>query len=202
MKPTIICIDLEGVLIPEIWIAFAKKTGIKQLELTTKDVEDYNELMKMRLEILYKNKLTLNHIKEVISTLNPLQGAASFISWVRQRTQIVILSDTFYDFAMPLMEKLNYPTLFCHSLKTDDNGFIKDYVLRTPDHKNKTVKAFKDLNFNTIAIGDSFNDISMLKQAHKGILFKAPDNVIKKYPDFEKLSDFDELIKHLENMLI
>ncbi len=201
MKPTIVAIDLEGVLIPEIWIEFAQKTGIKELEITTKDVENYSELMEKRLDILFRNDLTLNDIQEVILSLNPLEGAVDFLHWLRKKTQTIILSDTFYEFAMGIMGKLEFPTLFCHSLITDRRGYIQDYTLRLDDHKRKAVQSFKNLNFNTIAIGDSFNDISMLKQADKGILFNAPQKVKQKYPDFPEYTTYEELMSNISPLL-
>jgi len=202
MVPTIIAMDLEGVLVPEIWIAVSKKTGIEKLKLTTKDIEDYDELMKMRLDILKKNNLKLKDIQDVISTLDPLDGAIEYMNWVRSKTQVVILSDTYYEFAMPLMKKLGYPTLLYHSLVIDSDGFIADYKIRIKDPKRKSVEAFKNLNFRVFAIGDSFNDISMLKEADKGILFKAPDNVKQKYSDFVSFDKFDELRKYLDSILL
>ncbi|WP_020408792.1 bifunctional phosphoserine phosphatase/homoserine phosphotransferase ThrH [Hahella ganghwensis] len=187
------CLDLEGVLIPEIWIAFAEKTAIPELRATTRDVPDYDVLMRQRLEILDKHGYGLPDIQAVISTLDPLPGAKEFLDWLRARFQLVILSDTFYEFAMPLMEKLGMPTLFCHRLKTDENGKVTDYVLRQPDPKRASVKAFHGLNYYVIAAGDSYNDTTMLSEADAGILFHAPDNVIAEFPQFPAVHTYDDL---------
>jgi len=200
-KPTLVAMDLEGVLIPEIWIAFAQKTGIEKLKLTTRDINDYNVLMRGRLEILKQHGLTLKDIQEVIETLDPLPGAVEYVAWLRSQTQLVILSDTFYEFAAPMMKKLGYPTLLCHSLEMDEKNFITHYHLRIEDPKKKAVKAFKDLNFNVIAIGDSYNDTTMLKEAHIGILFKSPENIQKEFPQFKALKEYSELKAYLEPLI-
>lgn len=192
-KPAILGMDLEGVLIPEVWIAFSEKTGIEKLRLTTRDVESYDELMSMRLSILKENKLKLSDIQDVIATLDPLPGALDFVNWAKENTQLVILSDTYYEFAKPLMKKLGYPTLFCHSLETDSDGFITDYKLRDPDSKRKAVLSFKEQNFYTVCTGDSFNDTTMLKEADKGILFHAPSSIAERFPQFDSLQEYDEL---------
>ena len=178
----VICLDLEGVLVPEIWIAFAEKTGIKKLRLTTRDIPDYDELMQGRLKILNDNNLKLSDIEAVIGGIAPLPGAKEFLSSLESEFQVIILSDTFNQFAGPLMAQLDYPTLFCHDLIIDKSGKISDYRLRIPDAKTKAVVALKKLNLKVIAAGDSYNDTGMLKEADAGILFRAPDNVVKEFP--------------------
>ncbi|MBU1690557.1 MAG: bifunctional phosphoserine phosphatase/homoserine phosphotransferase ThrH [Gammaproteobacteria bacterium] len=189
----IVCLDLEGVLIPEIWIAFAERTGIPELRRTTRDEPDYDKLMKYRLGILAEKKLGLHDIQDVISGLEPLPGASEFVEWLRPRFQVVILSDTFYEFAMPLMKHLGWPTLFCHRLEADGNGMLVNYHLRMPDQKRESVKAFKRLNYRTIAAGDSYNDTAMLSEAHAGILFCPPDNVVREFPQFPVTRDYEAL---------
>lgn len=189
----IVCLDLEGVLVPEIWIAFAERTGISELRRTTRDEPDYDKLMKYRLDILAEKKLGLPDIQEVISGLEPLTGAREFVDWLRPRFQVVILSDTFYEFAMPLMKHLGWPTLFCHRLEADENGMMVNYHLRMPEQKRESVKAFKGLNFRTIAAGDSYNDTAMLAEAHAGILFCPPDNVVREFPQFPVTRDYEAL---------
>ncbi len=191
------CLDLEGVLIPEIWIAVAEKTGIKKLRLTTRDIPDYDELMRGRLKILDENNLKLADIQEVIGTLSPLEGAKEFLAWLKSEFQVVILSDTFYQFAGPLMEKLEHPTLFCNELVVNSDGRITNYHLRQPDGKTKAVTALKGLNFQVIAAGDSYNDMGMLKVADAGILFRPPDNVIEEFPQFSVTHTYDEFKKIL-----
>lgn len=187
------CLDLEGVLIPEIWIAFAEKTGIDALKATTRDIPDYDVLMKQRLRILDDHNLGLNEIQAVIAELEPLPGAREFVDWLRERFQVVILSDTFYEFAAPLMRQLGYPTLFCHRLEVDGSGKVLDYVLRQPDPKRASIKAFHGLNFRCIAAGDSYNDTTMLGEADAGILFNAPANVIAEFPQFPAVTGYDNL---------
>lgn len=187
------CLDLEGVLIPEIWIAFAEKTGIDALKATTRDIPDYDVLMKQRLQILDDHNLGLNEIQAVIAELEPLPGAKAFVDWLRERFQVVILSDTFYEFAAPLMRQLGYPTLFCHRLEVDGQGKVLDYVLRQPDPKRASIKAFHGLNFRCIAAGDSYNDTTMLGEADAGILFNAPANVIAEFPQFPAVTGYDNL---------
>lgn len=189
----IACLDLEGVLVPEIWINFAKKTGIDELKATTRDIPDYDVLMRQRLRILDQHKLGLNEIQEVIADMGPLDGALEFVDWLRERFQVVILSDTFYEFAQPLMRQLRWPTLMCHKLVVDGNGRITDYQLRQKDPKRQAVKAFQSLNFRCIAAGDSYNDTTMLAQAEAGILFKAPANVIAEFPQFPAVHTYEEL---------
>ena len=187
------CLDLEGVLIPEIWIGFAEKTGIEELKATTRDIPDYNILMRQRLDILNKHKLGLPDIQQVIATMRPLEGANEFIGWLKESFQLIILSDTFYEFSHPLMQQLNFPTLFCHRLITDEKGYIVDYKLRQEDPKRQCVKAFHGLNFRVIAAGDSYNDTTMLAEADAGILFRAPENVITEFPQFPSVTSYQEL---------
>lgn len=189
------CLDLEGVLIPEIWINFAEKTGIEELKATTRDIPDYDVLMKQRLRLLKENNLGLNEIQEVIDTMEPIPGAKEFTDWLRARFQLVILSDTFYEFAAPLMKQLGYPTLLCHKLEVAENGEIVDYKLRQEDPKRQSVKAFHSLNYRVIAAGDSYNDTTMLSEAEAGILFKAPDNVIAEFPQFPAVHEYEDLKK-------
>ena len=186
------CLDLEGVLVPEIWIAFAEKTGIEKLRLTTRDIPDYDELMQGRLKILNENNLKLSDIEKVIGGIAPLPGAKEFLSWLESEFQVIILSDTFNQFAGPLMEQLDYPTLFCHDLIVDKSGKITDYRLRISDAKTKAVAALKKLNLKIIAAGDSYNDTGMLKEADAGILFRAPDNVVKEFPQFPVTQTYEE----------
>ncbi|TNC84778.1 MAG: bifunctional phosphoserine phosphatase/homoserine phosphotransferase ThrH [Alcanivorax sp.] len=189
----IACLDLEGVLVPEIWINFAEKTGIEELKATTRDIPDYDVLMKQRLAILNQHKLGLNEIQEVIDSLGPMDGALEFVDWLRERFQVVILSDTFYEFAQPLMRQLRWPTLFCHRLEVADDGRIVDYKLRQTDPKRSSVKAFHSLNYRCIAAGDSYNDTTMLSEAEAGILFKAPQNVINEFPQFPAVNTYADL---------
>jgi len=186
------CLDLEGVLVPEIWIAFAEKTGIEKLRLTTRDIPDYDELMQGRLKILNENNLKLADIEDVIGGIAPLPGAKEFLSWLESEFQVIILSDTFNQFAGPLMAQLDFPTLFCHDLIVDESGKITDYKLRIPDAKTKAVAALKKLNLKVIAAGDSYNDTGMLKEANAGILFRAPDNVVKEFPQFPVTQTYEE----------
>lgn len=187
------CLDLEGVLIPEIWIEFANKTGIEELKATTRDVPDYDVLMKQRLRILDEHGYKIQDIQEVIATLSPLEGAREFIDWLRERFQVVILSDTFYEFAQPLMRQLGFPTLLCHKLEVDEEGRITDYKLRQVDPKRQAIRSFQLLNYRCVAAGDSYNDTTMLKQAEAGILFKSPKNVIEEFPQFPAVHEYSEL---------
>ena len=191
------CLDLEGVLVPEIWIAFAEKTGIEKLRLTTRDIPDYNKLMQGRLDILNENNLTLSDIQEVIKGVSPFPGAKEFLAWLKSEFQVIILSDSFNQFAGPLMAQLDYPTLFCHDLIIGEAGKIKDFQLRIRDAKTKAVKALQGLNLKVIAAGDSYNDTGMLKQADAGILFRAPNNVIEEFPQFPVTLDYDGFKKLL-----
>jgi phosphoserine / homoserine phosphotransferase len=194
----IVCLDLEGVLVPEIWINVAAHTGIEALRATTRDVPDYDVLMRRRLAILDAHGIGLSTIREVIAALGPLDGAVGFIAWLRQRYQVVILSDTFYEFAEPLMRSLDWPTLFCHRLIVDDADRITGYRLRMKDHKRAAVLAFRGLNFRCVAIGDSYNDIAMLGAADTGILFRAPANVAAEFPRFTRAERYDELVEALQ----
>ena len=187
------CLDLEGVLVPEIWINVAQRTGIDALRRTTRDEPDYSVLMRQRLKILDEHGLGIAQIQEVIGTMHPLPGAADFLDWLRERYQLVILSDTFYQFAEPLMRQLAFPTLFCHNLEVDAQGRIVDFHLRLPDQKRRAVQAFHGLNLKVIAAGDSYNDTSMLLEAEAGILFSPPDNVVAEFPQLPVTRDYDEL---------
>lgn len=189
----IVCSDLEGVFIPEIWINVAEKTGIPELRLTTRDISDYDVLMRKRLQILKGNRLKLSDIQAVIDTMNPIEGALEFLDWLRSITQVIVVSDTFKEFAGPMMKKLGWPTLFCHSLTVDANGMIVSYDLRQQQAKEKTALALKGLNYQIIAMGDSYNDIAMLKAADKGLLFRPPENVIREFPEFPVTHDYDSL---------
>lgn len=189
----IACLYLEGVLVPEIWIAFAEHTGIDALRATTRDVPDYDQLMRQRLRILHEHKLKLAQIQAVIAQLRPLDGAVDFLGWLRERFQLLILSDTFYEFALPLMRQLGYPTLLCHRLEADAQGYVANYHLRLPDQKRAAVKALHQLNFRVIAAGDSYNDTGMLSEADAGILFCPPRNVIEQFPQFPVTQDYAEL---------
>ncbi len=198
----IICSDLEGVFVPEIWINVAEKTGIKELRLTTRDIEDYDVLMKNRLDILDQHNLKIKDIQDVIATMEPLEGALEFIEWLRSHTQIIVVSDTFTQFATPLMKKLGWPTLFCHTLSMASDGSVTGYNLRQKDGKRQAVISLKNLNYDTIAIGDSYNDISMLKEADTGLLFRPPENVKDEYPDFPVSYTYDQLKDILQDILV
>ena len=187
------CLDLEGVLVPEIWIAFAERTGIDELRATTRDIPDYNVLMKQRLGLLNQHNLKIDDIQEVIATLEPLPGAIDFVDWLRERFQVIILSDTFYEFSQPLMRQLKWPTLLCHRLVTDDAGRVVDYKLRQEDPKRASVNALHSLNYRVIAAGDSYNDTTMLSEADVGFLIHAPQNVIDEFPQFKPVANLDEL---------
>jgi phosphoserine/homoserine phosphotransferase len=186
------CLDLEGVLIPEVWINFAERTGIEALRATTREIPDYDVLMRQRLAILEENGLGLADIQEVIGGMAPLEGALEFLDWLRERFQVIILSDTFYEFAEPFMRQLGWPTLFCHRLETDAKGRVVDYHLRQPDPKRQSVRAFKLLNFRVIATGDSYNDTTMLAEADEGILFCPPENVIREFPQYPVATTYEE----------
>ena len=193
MQQTLVTLDLEGVLIPEVWIAVAERTGLEALTRTTRDEPDYDVLMRYRLDILEQNGLTMSLIEDVISGLAPLDGAKKFLDELRTQTQVIILSDTFEQFARPFMRQLGWPTVFCHRLVVDDDR-ITDYELRQPDQKRKSVQAFHGLNYKVIAAGDSYNDTTMLNEADAGFLFHAPENVIAEFPQFPALKTFDELL--------
>jgi phosphoserine/homoserine phosphotransferase len=189
----IACLDLEGVLIPEVWISFAERTGIEELRVTTREIPDYDKLMRQRLAILSQHELGIRDIQAVIDGMDPLPGAAETLLWLRERFQVVILSDTFYEFAEPFMRKLGWPTLLCHRLEISDKGMITDYKIRQPDPKRASVQAFHDLKYRIIATGDSYNDTSMLSEADAGILFRPPDNVIEEFPQFPVAREYPEL---------
>ncbi len=197
----IACLDLEGVLVPEIWIEFAERTGISALRATTRDVPDYDALMRQRLRLLKEHRLGLPDIQAVIAGMRPLAGAPEFLDWLRERFQVVILSDTFYEFATPLMRQLGHPTLLCHRLITDASGFVTEYRLRLPDQKRQAVKAFHALNYRVAAAGDSYNDTAMLSEADVGILFCPPQNVIAEFPQFPVTRDYAELRRAFERAL-
>ncbi len=191
----IACLDLEGVLVPEIWIEFAKVTGIEELKATTRDIPDYDVLMKQRIRILEEHKLGLKEIQDVIATLKPLDGAVEFVNWLRERFQVIILSDTFYEFSQPLMRQLGFPTLLCHRLNVDERGMVVGYTLRQKDPKRQSVLALKTLYYRIIAAGDSYNDTTMLGEADQGILFHAPQNVIEQFPQFPAVHTYEDLKK-------
>jgi phosphoserine/homoserine phosphotransferase len=187
------CLDLEGVLVPEIWIAFAERTGIDELRATTRDIPDYDVLMRQRLRLLDEHKLRIGDIQEVIASLEPLPGAIDFVDWLRERFQVIILSDTFYEFSEPLMRQLKWPTLFCHRLVIDGEGRVVDYKLRQKDPKRASVQALHSLNYRVIAAGDSYNDTTMLGEADVGFLIHAPQNVIDEFPQFKPVNTLQEL---------
>ena len=187
------CLDLEGVLIPEIWIGLAERTGIEALRATTRDIPDYDVLMKQRLGLLKQHNLGIKDLQAVIDNMSPLEGAKEFVDWLNENFQVIILSDTFYEFAKPLMRQLGYPTLFCHRLGIDEQGNINDYFFFFVDPKRQSVKAFHQLNYRVIAAGDSYNDTSMLSEADVGILFRAPANVIREFPQFSSVTSYEEL---------
>lgn len=196
----IACLDLEGVLVPEIWIHVAEHTGVEGLRRTTRDEPDYDVLMRYRLDLLDEHGIGLPVIQEVIAAMGPLPGAREFLDELRACMQVIILSDTFYPFAAPLMRQLGWPTLFCHQLEIAEDGRIADYALRQQDQKRHAVEAFRSLNFHVIAAGDSYNDTSMLAAAHAGILFRPPDNVIREFPQFPVTQSYDELRKAIEEV--
>ena len=189
----IVCLDLEGVLVPEIWIEFSRRTSIPELSRTTRDEPDYDKLMKARLAILKRHGLGLAAIQRVIDEMGPMAGAREFLDALRADYQVIILSDTFYEFARPLMRQLGLPTLFCHSLVVDDAGMIADYRLRMPDQKREAVRRLKELRFRVVAAGDSYNDTAMLSEAHGGILFHPPENVVREFPQFPVTRDYGAL---------
>ncbi|MES2236654.1 MAG: bifunctional phosphoserine phosphatase/homoserine phosphotransferase ThrH [Pseudomonadota bacterium] len=195
----LVCLDLEGVLIPEIWIEFAQRTGIRELRRTTRDEPDYDKLMAYRLNLLKTHKLGLPDIQKVIADMGPMTGAKDFLDALRHDFQVVILSDTFYEFAMPLMEQLGMPTLFCHKLETDATGFLVNYHLRMPNQKKEAVQRFKELRFQVIAAGDSYNDTAMLMEAHAGILFHPPQNVIDEFPQFPVAMNYAALRAEIDS---
>jgi phosphoserine/homoserine phosphotransferase len=197
----IVCTDLEGVLVPEIWINVARKTGIEELKLTTRDISDYDVLMRKRLGILEHHGLKLKDITDVIATMAPLDGALEFLTWLREQTQVIIVSDTFVEFAKPLMAKLGWPTLLCNHLSIDSSGAIIDYHLRQKDGKRHVVLAMQGLNFDVIAMGDSYNDITMLQTAGHGILFRPPEAIKAEYPQFPVAETYAQIRQELERLL-
>ena len=197
----VVCLDLEGVFTPEVWINVALKMGIPELKLTTRDEPDYDKLMKRRLKILREHGITLKRIQEVIAGMELLPGAKEFLDWLRSMTQVIIVTDSYIEFAMPLIKKLGYPILLCHDLETDEDNIIINYHLRIRDMKKKTVQAFKEMNYIVIAVGDSYNDMDMLIEANQGILFKPPENIIKEFPQFPMVIEYSDLKKRLSNHL-
>jgi len=189
----LVCLDLEGVLVPEIWIEFAERTKIPELRRTTRDEPDYDKLMQYRLALLKQHRLGLPDIQQVIASMGPMAGARDFLDALRRDYQVIILSDTFYEFAMPLMAQLGFPTLFCHKMEADAEGWVIDYHLRMPNQKKESVRRFKEINFKVIAAGDSYNDTAMLAEAHAGILFHPPQNVIDEFPQFPVTMNYAEL---------
>jgi phosphoserine / homoserine phosphotransferase len=196
-KPVIVCLDLEGVLVPEIWINVALKTGIEELKITTREMPDYDKLMRQRLAILDRNNLKISDIQEVIGTMGPLEGAPEFIRWLHDRCQVIILSDTFYQFAFPLMKQLGFPTLFCNQLEIDAAGRIANYHMRMQNQKKHSVAAFRSLNFFTMAAGDAYNDTAMLGEADAGFFFRPPDHLPKEFPQFPVTHTYGELQERL-----
>ncbi len=196
-QPVVVCLDLEGVLVPEIWINVAAKTGIDDLKITTREMPDYDKLMRQRLTILDHHALKISDIQDVIGKMGPLEGATDFLAWLRERCQVVILSDTFYQFAQPLMRQLGFPTLFCNQLEIDSQGRIVNYHMRMENPKKHAVAALKMLNFFTMAAGDSYNDTSMLAEADKGFFFRPPDHLPKEFPGFPVTQTYSELQRHL-----
>ena len=192
-KMLVVFLDLEGVLIPEIWYGLAVVTKIEELKLTTRDIADYDELMNHRIKICDQNNLTLKDIHKVVENIEPLDGASEFLKWLRERNEVVILSDTYREFISPLLHKLQYPTVLCHSLKLDGNSRIVDYCLRIEDHKRLAVKAFNELNYHSIAVGDSYNDINMLNEANQGILFRTTKKIANEFPNLTVLNEYEDL---------
>ena len=197
----IVCLDLEGVLVPEIWIAFAEKTGIPEFKRTTRDEPDYDKLMHFRMDLLDRHGLGLKEIQEVIAKIDPLEGAKDFLDALRARTQVLILSDTFYEFAMPLMKKLGYPTLMCNALQVDPNGRIVGYKMRCPQSKLTTVKALQSCGFETIAAGDSFNDLGMIRASKAGFLFRSTEKIKADNPDLPAFETYADFLKGITEAL-
>ena len=198
----IVCLDLEGVLVPEIWIAFAEATGIPDLRRTTRDEPDYDKLMRFRLDILNQHGLGLPEIQKVIAGIEPLPGAKDFLDRLREKSQVIIISDTFSQFAMPLMKKLGWPTLFCNSLLVDEDGRITGYQMRIADSKYNTVKALQSAGFDTIACGDSFNDLRMIQAGKAGFLFRTTEQIKADHPDIPAYEEFDDLFSAIEAVLL
>ena len=197
-----VCLDLEGCLVPEIWIEFSKRADIPELKRTTRDEPDYDKLMTYRLNILREHKLGLPDIQKEIAEMGPMPGARSFLDKLREDYQVVILSDTFYEFAHPLMRQLGWPTLFCHSLEADSEGMLVAYHLRMPDQKREAVKRFKELKLKVVAAGDSYNDTAMLGEAHGGILFHPPENVIREFPQYPVVLNYDDLRSEIDKAFL
>ncbi len=196
----LVCLDLEGVLVPEIWLAVAQRTGIDALRLTTRDISDYDALMRRRISILAEHGIGLSKIQTVIETLEPLEGAADFLRRLREVTPVVILSDTFREFAVPILRRLEWPTLFCNELVVDEGGMIRNYVLRRPDGKRNAVQAFKSMGLNVIAAGDSYNDLGMLQEADFGILFRAPEKIRNEQAQFPVYDAYDAFLAHVNEL--
>ena len=196
-QPVITCLDMEGVLFPEIWLGLADKVGLEELRLTTRDISDYDVLMKKRLDVLRTHRITIHDIHEVVRTILPLPGVPEFMAWLRRRSQVIILSDTFYEFVQPLMEQLHFPTIFCHSLGINTDGIITDYCLRQKDQKRKAVSVLKNLGFRVLAGGDSYNDVSMLQEADAGFFFCPPESITQEYPQFPVAKTYQEFQEHL-----
>nr|VFK27556.1 MAG: phosphoserine phosphatase [Candidatus Kentron sp. MB]VFK32770.1 MAG: phosphoserine phosphatase [Candidatus Kentron sp. MB]VFK74351.1 MAG: phosphoserine phosphatase [Candidatus Kentron sp. MB] len=198
----IACLDLEGVLVPEVWIGVAERTGISELRVTTRDIPDYDVLMRQRLSIMEKHGMTLGNVQEVIGTMEPLDGAPEFLDWLRTRFQVIILSDTFYEFSAPLMRKLNWPVLFCNYLETDGEDRVIGYRLRQPDQKRQAIKALHTLNFRTIAAGDSYNDTTMLAEADAGIFFRPPEDIARQFPQYPVTRNYEELRTQFQSLSV
>ena len=198
---SIVCLDMEGVLIPEIWIEFAKETGIKELRLTTKDEPDYDKLMKMRIRLLKEHNYGIKAIQKVIDKVEPYEGAKEFLDELRSFTQVIILSDTYREFGLPVMKKLGYPTLFCHELEIADNGEIIDYKLRKNGTKLETVRALQSIGFDTIAAGDSYNDLGMIRASKAGFLFRSPEKIKNENKDVQTLETYEELLNEIKNAI-
>lgn len=198
----VVCLDLEGVLVPEIWIEFAKKTGIGELKLTTRDIADYDVLMKKRIAVLKEHGLKLKDIQDVIAGMRPLEGAAEFAAAVRNETQLIILSDTFTQFAAPLMKQLNFPTIFCNELITDENGTVTGYRLRIKDGKRRSVEALRSVNFSVLAAGDSYNDLSMIRSADAGAFFRPPQSIAAENPNIPVFTEYKEFLAFIRNFLL
>jgi phosphoserine/homoserine phosphotransferase len=195
------CADLEGVFLPEVWIEVALKVGIEELKLTTRDISDYDILMKKRLSILNENNLKIKDITDVIATIDPIEGATETLDWIRERAQIIILSDTYEEFAKPMMKKLNYPALLCHSLTIENDGTIKDYNIRIESQKKEAVKAFKQMNYTVTAFGDSYNDTQMILEADNGFFYNPPESVIRDFPTIPVTKNYDEVKTMIESLL-
>ncbi|MBO8435919.1 MAG: bifunctional phosphoserine phosphatase/homoserine phosphotransferase ThrH [Spirochaetes bacterium] len=194
----IVTLDLEGVLVPEIWIAFAEKSGIEALKRTTRDEPDYHRLMQYRMDILREHGFKLSDIQNVIANIKPLEGAKEFLDKLRELTQVIILSDTFSEFALPLMRQLGYPTIFCNSLVIDESGMLSDIRMRTENGKKKAVEALKAIGFRVFASGDSYNDLAMIREADGGCLFRAPENILKSERDLSLVTEYDDLLEKIK----